>query len=109
MSDQTHVARDDDETPPPGGDAAAGPGRGRLVVARVLLVTGTVVAILAILSVWISRQALETDQWTETSSTLLEEPPVQQAVAGYLVDRLYANVDVAEQLRAALPPRADAL
>ena len=66
-------------------------------------------AILAILAIWVSRQALETDQWTETSSKLLEEPAVQTAVSGFLVDRLYDNVDVAGELRAALPERADPL
>jgi hypothetical protein len=71
-----------------------------------LVLVGTVLAILAILAIWVSRQVLESDQWTETSSKLLEEPAVQTAVAGYLVDQLYDNVDVAGEVRAALPERA---
>jgi hypothetical protein len=62
---------------------------------RVLVAVGALLAILSILAVWISRQALETDQWAQTSSELLEDPAVQSAVSGYLVDTLYANVDVA--------------
>src|SRR5215213_942979 len=81
----------------------------RLTFARILVVVGTLLAMLSILAVWISRQALETDQWTKTSSELLEQPSVQTAISGFLVDQLYANVDVEAELRAALPDRADAL
>jgi hypothetical protein len=79
------------------------------VLSRILLAVGTLLAVLAILAIWVSRQALETDQWTQTSSKLLESPAVQTAVAGYLVDQLYANVDVTGQVRSALPRRAQPL
>lgn len=82
---------------------------GRWTASRALVVLGALVAILAILALWVSRQALETDQWTKTSSKLLQDPAIQTVVSGYLVDQLYANVDVAGQLRAALPPRAQPL
>ncbi len=85
---------------------APGSSRGRRVSVGLLIGAGTVLALLAILSLWIARQALETDQWTRTSSKLLENPAVQTAVAGYLVDQLYANVDVQGEIAAALPPRA---
>lgn len=78
---------------------------GRHLTSRALVVAGTVLAILAILALWVSRQALETEQWTDTSSQLLEDPAVQTAVAGYLVDQLYANVDVSGELEEALPER----
>src|SRR4051794_37730402 len=81
----------------------------RSVLRSILVVLGTLLALLAILAIWVSRQALETDQWTETSSKLLESPAVQSAVAGYLVDQLYANVDVTGQVRSALPKRAQPL
>jgi hypothetical protein len=71
-----------------------------------LVIAGTVCAFLAVSAIWISRQALETDSWTETSSELLEDEDIRTALAGFLVDRLYAEVDVTGQLRAALPPRA---
>lgn len=82
---------------------------GRRGFSRLLVVLGTLLAIGAILSLWVSRQALETDQWTKTSSKLLQDPAIQTAVSGYLVDQLYANVDVAGQLRTALPARAQPL
>src|SRR5690606_14115264 len=79
---------------------------GRRIAIRALIAAGAVLAVLAIVSLWVSRQALETDEWTHTSTELLEEPAVQAAVANLLVDELYANVDVAGELEAALPPRA---
>lgn len=82
---------------------------GRRTFSHALVAIGGLLAVVAILAVWASRQALETDQWTETSSELLQDPAVQTVLAGYLVDQLYANVDVAAELRAALPPRAQPL
>jgi hypothetical protein len=82
---------------------------GRRTLSTALVVVGGLVGLVAILAIWVSRQALETDQWTDTSSKLLQDPAVQTVVAGYLVDQLYANVDVAGELRAALPPRAQPL
>src|SRR4051794_28630919 len=79
------------------------------VLSRILVVVGTLLAFLAVLAIWISRQALETDQWTQTSSELLESPAIRTALAGYLVDQLYANVDVTGQVRSALPKRAQPL
>jgi hypothetical protein len=82
---------------------------GRRTLIGALVTAGALLGVVAILAVWVSRQALETDQWTETSSELLEDPAIQTAVAGFLVDQLYANVDVEAELREALPPRADPL
>src|SRR3954452_15816635 len=82
---------------------------GRSVFRSILVVLGTVLAFLAILAIWVSRQALETDQWTKPMSELLESPAVQTAAAAYLVDQLYANVDVTGQVRSALPKRAQPL
>ena len=63
----------------------------------------------AIMSTWVKRQALDTDNWTNTSSQLLADKNVQNAVGLYLVDQLFSNVDVAGELRSALPPQAQAV
>jgi hypothetical protein len=81
--------------------------RRRLALAIVVL--ASVVAFLAMFSVWVNRQILNTDNWTATSSRLLEQKVIRDRVAGFLVDELYANVDVAGEIRAALPPRAQPL
>ncbi len=88
----------------PTSSAARAGGHGS--ISRALVVAGALIAVLAILAIWVSRQALETDQWTRTSSQLLDDPAIQKTLAAYLVDQLYANVDVAGELRSALPPRA---
>lgn len=69
-----------------------------------LLALATLVALLAFVSLWADRQVLNTDQWTETSTEMLEQPAVQEAVANYAVDQLFANIDVEAELKANLPP-----
>ncbi len=72
----------------------------------VLIVVATLLAFFTIFAVWANRQLLDTDNWTDTSSKLLENDEIRGQVATFLVDELYANVDVKGQIEAALPPRA---
>ena len=74
-----------------------------MVAARVLLVLATVLTVLAIVALWVNRQALDTNEWTRTSTRLLQDARVRSTVSTYLVDQLYANVDVAGQLRSLAP------
>src|SRR4051795_10743383 len=74
-----------------------------------LVVLASIAAFLAIFSLWANRQLLNTENWTTTSSKLLAKPMVRDRVAGFLVDQLYENVDVAGELQAALPDRAKLL
>jgi hypothetical protein len=85
------------------------PARSRRFAVGALLVAGTICAFLAIASIWISRQALETDSWTDTSSQLLQDKEIKTALSGFLVDQLYSQADPAAQIREALPPRAQPL
>jgi hypothetical protein len=78
-------------------------------LALTLVVLASVVGFVAMFSVWINRQLLNTDNWTATSSRLLEQPVIRDRVAGFLVDQVYANVDVAGEIQSALPPRAQPL
>ena len=70
---------------------------------RALLVLGTLCAFIAVFALWANRQLLNTDNWTTTSSRLLQNPEVRAAVSGFLVEQLFTNVDVAGQLESALP------
>ena len=74
-----------------------------------MFVVATIVTLLAFLSIWANRQLLDTDQWTETSTALLEKPAVRDALANYLVDELFANVDVQAELEQDLPPALSGL
>jgi hypothetical protein len=84
-------------------------GRPRRKTVTAIIVVATLVGFLAAFAVWANRQALETDTWVETSTELLEDDEIQEALAGFLVDSLFTNVDVQAELEAALPPRAQPL
>ena len=81
----------------------------RRVLPSVLVVLATLLAFLAIFALWANRQLLDTDNWTETSSEILQNEDVQEQLSIFLVDELYANVDVQARLQEALPPRASVL
>jgi hypothetical protein len=70
---------------------------------RIFVVAASVLAFLAIFTSWVDRQALDTDQWVETSGKLLEDQAISDAMANYAVDQLYANVDVPALLKRRLP------
>jgi hypothetical protein len=72
--------------------------------ARILVVLATILAFLAIFTSWVDRQALDTNEWVNTSGKLLEDPVISDAVANYAVNELYADVDVARLLKKRLPP-----
>lgn len=75
----------------------------------ILLVVASFLTFVAIFSFWVNRQAMNTDNWTETSGQLLEDEEIQAQLSTFLVTQLYANVDVQAELERALPPEARAL
>jgi hypothetical protein len=70
------------------------PGRSHRKLALALIVAASLLTFLAIFAVWANRQLLNTDNWTETSSELLENEAIRKQIGGFLVEELYANVDV---------------
>jgi hypothetical protein len=74
-----------------------------------LILVGSLVAILAVFSIWAKRQLLETDTWVETSTELLEDEEIRNQLSNFMVDEIYANVDVQGDLEKALPPRLQPL
>ena len=66
----------------------------------------TLVVVVSSLTVFVKRDALDTDQWTNASGEVLEDPAVQNALAVYLVNQLYTRVDVAAEIQAQLPDQA---
>jgi len=83
--------------------------RGRRIAVAGVLVLATVVLLVAVLSTWVKRQALDTKNWTNTSAQILESKNVQAALGAYLVNQLFTNVDVAGQLQQTLPSQFQAL
>ena len=78
--------------------------RTRSILAWALLALGTLILIVGSLTVWVKRQALDTDAWVDTSTQLLEDDDVREALSVYIVDQLYRNVDVEDRLEEQLPP-----
>ena len=70
----------------------------------VLIVLAAIIGLLAALNVWVKRQALSTDHWTQASSQLLEDDDIRNAISVYVVDQLYQNVNVGQALSDRLPP-----
>jgi hypothetical protein len=77
--------------------------RGRSRLVKFLVVLGSVFAFLSVFGIWIERQALNTDDWVDTSERLIADVKIREAVADYLVDTLYENVDVEEEVEGFLP------
>jgi hypothetical protein len=92
-----------------GGVAQVHSGSWRRWVPWVLVVLATVIALVSALNVWVKRQALSTDNWTNASSQLLENQQIRSALSVYLVDQLYQNVDVPKALSQRLPPQFQGL
>jgi len=74
-----------------------------------MVAVATILAFLAINALWLNRQFLNTDNWTNTSSQLLQSKAVRTQISAFLVDQLYANVNVQGLIQQALPPQAKPL
>jgi hypothetical protein len=74
-----------------------------------LLAVASLLAVLAVFAIWANRQALENETWTDTSTKLLEDEDIREAVSAFMVEQLFANVDVQSELAQALPPRLQPL
>jgi hypothetical protein len=76
----------------------------RKIAIWTLIVLASLIAFGSVLTTWVNRQMLDTESWSEASADLIEDPEVRGAVSIYLVDQLYANVDVAGAVEERLPP-----
>jgi Short C-terminal domain len=70
-----------------------------------LLVIGTLLWTALGFAVWANRQALNSDNWVDTSSALLEDDDIRTAVGLFIIDRLYQSDAVEERLAEVLPPQ----
>jgi hypothetical protein len=77
--------------------------RGRRRLVRALVVLGSLLAFLSVFAIWTERQALNTNDWVDTSGHLIQNDKIREAVGAFLVDQLYENVDVEKELEEILP------
>ncbi len=83
--------------------------RGRLILVDAIVALATVLLIVGIFSVWANRLLFNPDNWSNTSTQLLQNQNIRSSTANYVVDEIYANVDVAGLIRSGLPPQLQAL
>jgi putative oligomerization/nucleic acid binding protein len=98
----------------PGTDLAADPAsatisRRRLIGVDVLIGVTTVLLVVGIFATWANRLLFSPDNWSNTSTELLQDANVRSSTANYLVDQLYANVDVTGLIKQGLPTQLQAL
>jgi hypothetical protein len=82
---------------------------GRRIGVTVLLVVATILTTAFGFALWANRQALDSDNWVDTSSALLEDDDIREAIGLFIIDRLYQSDEVQAQLEQVLPPRLVAL
>jgi hypothetical protein len=77
--------------------------RARRRSVKALVVLGSVFAFLSVFAIWTERQALNTDDWVDTSGRLIQNQQIRSAVGEYLIEQLYDNVDVEKEVEGFLP------
>jgi hypothetical protein len=77
--------------------------RTRRRTVKALVALGSLLAFLSVFAIWTERQALNTNDWVDTSGRLIQNETVRAAVGEYLIDQLYENVDVEKELENILP------
>ena len=103
MSDQPDIS------PPEGAAGAPKPKRRRRVLVWSLIVVASVLLVFSLTANWVQRAVLDTDQVVDTTDEILADEDVQEALSIYLVDQVYASVDVQGEIEAKLPKEAKAL
>lgn len=74
-----------------------------MLLVRILVIVGALLAILSLLAGYIRFQALDTASVEDTAGKLIADPEIRNQIAASLVDELFANVNVEAVLREELP------
>ena len=82
---------------------------GRMLLARVLVVIGALLAVVALLAGYIRYQALDNSTVEDTAGQLIADDAIRDQVAASLVDELFNNVDVEAVLDQRLPEQQKGL
>jgi hypothetical protein len=83
--------------------------RNRAIAVWTLVVVASILILLSSLTIWVKRQALDTDAWTNTSGQMLANDEIRQQLSIYLVDTLFSSADATARIQQALPPNRQAL
>ena len=86
-------------TAEPAAPAPARKSRGRSVAVFVLIVLAGLLLLISAFAIWVNRVALNTQVFTDTSTELIEDDAIRQAVSTRVVDELFESVDVQAELQ----------
>lgn len=90
-------------------DPKPGLSKSRRIAVWALVVLGSIVMLVSILTTWVDRQVLDNNSWRHASEQLIQDPEIQDTLSVYLVNQIYDNVDVSAALQERLPPQLDRL
>ena len=77
--------------------------RKRAIAVWTLVVVASILLLLSSLTVWVKRQALDTNAWTNASGQMLANDEIRQQLSIYLVDTLFSSSDATARIQQALP------
>lgn len=74
-----------------------------------LIVLATIIALVGSLTLFVKRQMLDNTAWKNASTQVIQNQKVQSALAAFMVNQLYDNVNVTQRFQQALPPNLEPL
>ena len=83
--------------------------RNRAIAAWSLVGLATLVLLVGSLTVWVKRQALDTDAWVDASGQFLANDEIRGQLSIFLIDSLFDNTDAEARIAEALPPERQGL
>jgi hypothetical protein len=83
--------------------------RGRLILVDSLIGITTVLAVVGMFAVFANRLLFNPDNWSNTSTQLLQNARVRSTLANYVVHEVYAHEDVPGLLKPGLPRQFQSL
>jgi hypothetical protein len=83
--------------------------RNRAIAVWTLVVVASILMLLASLTIWVKRQALDTNAWTDASGQMLANDEIRGQLSIYLVDTLFSSADATARIEQALPANRQGL
>lgn len=75
----------------------------RRAASTALVALASLLALFSAFAIYLRAVVLDTPTWADTTAKMLQDDQIRPVLAEYLVDELYANVDVSERLGERLP------
>ena len=76
---------------------------GRGIGVGLLITLASILVIVTVLAIWLNTVAFDTGTWRSTSRSMIQNTAVQKQVAIYLVDQVYSNPTVQQELNNSIP------